>query len=77
MKNLVLFFGLSLSVTGCEDDVFFEAMPCEYGQESIRVGAVCNDGTVISSTDTETCSLNGGVAYWLCNPKKRSVRSRN
>lgn len=31
----------------------------------VRVGAVCNDGTVSSATGRGACSHHGGVAYWL------------
>lgn len=31
----------------------------------IRVGAICNDGWVSSSTGRGTCSGHGGVSYWL------------
>ena len=31
----------------------------------VRVGAVCNDGWISSSTGSGTCSWHGGVNYWL------------
>ena len=33
--------------------------------DKVRVGAICNDGTISNSTDRGTCSHHGGVAEWL------------
>ncbi|TDS18762.1 hypothetical protein DFQ03_0472 [Maribacter caenipelagi] len=30
----------------------------------VRVGAVCNDGTISKATGRGACSHHGGVAYW-------------
>ncbi|MDP2161978.1 MAG: hypothetical protein Q8K02_15970 [Flavobacterium sp.] len=32
----------------------------------VRIGAVCNDGTISNATGRGACSHHGGVAYWLC-----------
>ncbi len=32
---------------------------------TIRVGAICNDGTSSKATGRGACSHHGGVAYWL------------
>lgn len=32
---------------------------------SVRVGAVCKDGTTSKATGRGACSHHGGVAYWL------------
>ncbi|WP_158974419.1 hypothetical protein [Cellulophaga sp. L1A9] len=32
---------------------------------TVRVGAICNDGTSSKATGRGACSHHGGVAYWL------------
>jgi len=34
-------------------------------REKVRVGAVCNDGTISQAIGSGACSYHGGVAYWL------------
>lgn len=34
-------------------------------QSSVRIGAVCGDGSHSSATGSGACSHHGGVAYWL------------
>ncbi len=42
---------------------------CQYecdGVNTLRVGAVCNDGTTSTATGSGACSHHDGVNYWLC-----------
>jgi hypothetical protein len=39
--------------------------------ETYRIGAVCNDGWVSSSTGSGTCSHHGGVNYWKIRSDKK------
>jgi len=34
---------------------------------SLRVGALCKDGTTSTAIGRGACSYHGGVNYWYCN----------
>lgn len=47
------------NIIGEENETF-------YNQDvSVRIGAVCRDGTTSSATGRGACSHHGGVEYWL------------
>jgi hypothetical protein len=62
MKKLLLLLSLSF-ILSCEKEE--EGVPCD-STHTIRIGAMCNDGTRSNSTGSGTCSSHGGVNYWIC-----------
>lgn len=64
------------TITGCTDINAYnynsnatDDCCCQYecdGVHSVRVGAVCNDGTTSTATGQGACSHHDGVDYWLC-----------
>lgn len=43
---------------------------CVVSYYSVRVGAVCRDGSSSSATGRGACSHHGGVAYWKTKEKR-------
>lgn len=37
----------------------------EYSEETITIGAICNDGTIQNRISSKTCQYRGGVKKWL------------
>lgn len=48
-----------LTLTATEYDII------EYSEETITIGAVCNDSTIQNRISSKTCRYHGGVNKWL------------
>lgn len=67
MKTIAILSLLVLSLS-CDDeqDLYSPGANRDRCDPQDRKGCLCNDGTILTSTEVSACDNNGGLKEWIC-----------